>query len=221
MPLIPPTLYYHPLASYCWKPLIALYENGTVFDKHLVDLAAPEQRAELVALWPLGKFPVLRDGERVVAESSIIVEYLDHRYPGPRPLLPRDHNAALEVRMWDRLVDNYVHAPMQELVLARLQGRSADVARAHATLATAYGLADERLASSRWLGGDELTLADCAAAPALFYAVTMLPFPAQCSRLSAYFERLVERPSVRRTLDEAKPFFKDYPFAAAISARFR
>jgi glutathione S-transferase len=215
------TLYYHPLASYCWKVLIALYENGTDFEKRLVDLASAEQRATLTELWPLGKFPVLRDVERVVGESSIIVEYLDQRHPGPRPLLPREPEAALDVRLWDRLLDHYVQGPMQEIVFDRLLGANGDLSRAHATLATAYALADEQLASSRWIAGDGFSLGDCAAAPALFYAVTLLPIPAPCTRLSAYFERLVERPSVRRTLDEAKPWFKDYPFAAAIAARFR
>lgn len=210
------TLYYHPLASFCWKVLIALYENGTPFDRRTIDLGDDAQRAELTALWPPGKFPVLRDGERVVGESSIIVEYLDRHHPGPRPLVPDD----LDVRLWDRLFDNHVQTPMQEIVLDRLRGAHGDLSRAHATLATAYEMADRQLASS-WIVGDELTLADCAAAPALFYAVTLHPVPAHCTRLGAYFDRLVERPSVRRTLDEARPYFKDYPFEEAIAPRFR
>lgn len=110
---------------------------------------------------------------------------------------------------------------MQEIVLDRLRGAHGDLSRAHATLATAYELADAQLASSRWMVGDDFSLADCAALPALFYALTLQPFPARCTRLSAYFDRLVERPSVRRTLEEAKPYFKDYPFASAIATRFR
>ena len=215
------TLYYHPLASYCWKVLIALYENGTPFEKRVVDLGDAAQRAELSALWPLCKFPVLRDEDRVVAESSIIVEYLDRHHPGPRLLLPHDVDAVLDIRLWDRLFDNYVQTPMQEIVLDRLRGAHGDMSRAHATLATAYELADKQLASSQWIVGDEFSVADCAAVPALFYAVTLQPFPAHCTRLSAYFDRLVERPSVRRTLEEAKPYFKDYPFASAIAPRFR
>lgn len=215
------TLYYHPLASFCWKALIALYENGTDFEKRVIDLADATHRAELTALWPLCKFPVLRDADRVVAESSIIVEYLDRRRPGPRALVPHDADVALDVRLWDRLFDNYVQTPMQEIVLDRLQGANGDLRRAHATLSTAYELAEKQLASSRWIVGDEFSLADCAAAPALFYAVTLQPFPAGCRRLSDYFERLVERSSVRRTLEEAKPYFKDYPFESAIAARFR
>lgn len=215
------TLYYHPLASYCWKALIALYENGTDFEKRFVDLADATHRADLTALWSLCKFPVLRDAERVVAESSIIVEYLDRHRPGPRRLVPLDADVALEVRLWDRVFDHYVQTPLQEIVFDRLRSANGDLGRAHATLATAYELAEKQLASSRWIVGDEFSLADCAAAPALFYAVTLHPFPADCSRLSAYFERLVERPSVRRTLEEAKPYFENYPFESAIAARFR
>jgi glutathione S-transferase len=125
------------------------------------------------------------------------------------------------VRLWDRLFDNYVLGPMQEIVLDRLLGAKGDLARAHATLATTYEMADRQLVASPWMVGEDFSLADCAAAPALFYASTLLPLPPHCARLSAYFERLVERPSVRRTLEEAKPFFKDYPFQSAIPARFR
>lgn len=215
------TLYYHPLASYCWKVLVALYENGTPFEKRLIDLGDAAQRAELSALWPLCRFPVLRDEERVVAESSIIVEYLERHHPGPRALLPDDLDVVLDVRLWDRLFDNYVQTPMQEIVLDRLRGAQGDLSGAHATLARAYDAIEQQLASSPWIVGDDFSLADCAAVPALFYAVTLQPFPAHCTRLRAYFDRLVERPSVRRTLDEAKPYFKDYPFASAIAPRFR
>lgn len=214
-------LYYHPLASYCWKVLVALYEHGTPFEKRLVDLGDPAQRAELAAMWPLAKFPVLRDGDRVVAESSIIVEYLELHHPGARRLIPPDPRVALDVRLWDRVFDNYVQTPMQEIVLDRLRGAHADTSGMHAMLVTAYELVERQLASSTWIAGEELGLADCAAAPALFYAATLQPFPAHCHRLMAYFERLVERPSVRRTIDEAKPYFRHYPFADAIAARFR
>lgn len=215
------TLYYHPLASYCWKALIALYENATPFDKRIIDLGDPAQRAELVALWPLGKFPVLRDEDRVVAESSIIIEYLELHHPGARPLLPRDLAAALDARLWDRLFDHYVHAPMAEIVVDRLRNARGDLGGAHATIATAYDLAERKLATSEWIAGAEFGFADCAAAPALFYASTLHPLPARCARLAAYFERLVERPSVARTLAEARPYFKSYPFESSIPSRFR
>jgi glutathione S-transferase len=216
------TLYYHPLASYCWKVLIALYELGTPFEKRVIDLGDPAQRAELAALWPLCKFPVLKVDGRVVAESSIIVEYLAlHHAESPGALLPRDATAALDVRLWDRLIDNYVHSPMQELVSNRLQGGSRDEGRARSTLAAAYDLLEQQLASRTWVVGSEFSAADCAAAPALFYALTLEPLPSRCSRLRDYFERLVERPSVKRTLDEAKPYFASYPFERDIPARFR
>ena len=215
------TLYYHPLASYCWKVLIALYEHGVAFERRIIDLDDAADSAELSALWPLGRFPVLRDGERVLAESSILVEYLDHHYAGGGALIPPAFEAALTARLWDRLIDNYVQNPMQGIVLGRLHG--GEVPRAHATLATAYQLIEAQLATSpsSWIAGDVFSLADCAAAPALFYAVTVQPFPADCARLAAYFERLVERPSVRRAREEARPYFKDYPFASEIAARFR
>ena len=215
------TLYFHPLASYCWKVLIALYEHGTPFEQRIIDLGDAANRAELSALWPFCKFPVLRVDDHTVAESSIIVEYLDRHHAGQRPLFPKDANAALEVRFWDRVIDNYVQNPMQEIVLDRLRGAHGDLSGAHRTMTTAYEMADKRLASSRWIVGDEFCAADCAAAPALFYAVTLQPFPSQCAHLSAYFERLVQRPSVQRTIEEAKPYFKDYPFENAIPTRFR
>lgn len=138
------TLYYHPLASYCWKVLIALYEHGTPFERCVVDLGDADQRAALQALWPLGKFPVVRDGDRVVAESSIIVEYLDRRHPGPRPLVPADGDAALEARRWDRIFDSHVQTPVQEIVFDRLRGAHGDLERAYATLTTVYCSARSR-----------------------------------------------------------------------------
>lgn len=216
------TLYYHPLASYCWKVLIALYELGTPFEKRLIDLGDPTQRAELSALWPLCKFPVLRVDGRVIVESSIIVEYVAlHHGETLGALFPPDAAGALDVRLWDRIVDNYVHAPMQELVLSRLQGSVADTSRARGTLVTAYELLEQQLSSGDWIVGNAFSAADCAAAPALFYALTIEPLPDRCSRLRDYFERLVERRSVKRTLDEARPYFASYPFERDIPARFR
>lgn len=214
------TLYYHPLASYCWKVLIALYELGAPFEKRLIDLGDPADRAELSALWPPCKFPVLRVEGRAVAESTIIVEYLDRHRAGGRSLFGDGGEAALEVRLWDRVFDNYVQAPMQEIVLDRLRGNGGDLGSARRTLTMAYEMADQQLASSPWIAGDEFSAADCAAAPALFYASTLEPLPSHCGRLSAYFERLMDRPSVRRTIEEASPYFKDYPFASEIPQRY-
>jgi glutathione S-transferase len=216
------TLYYHPLASFCHKVLIALYENGTAFEKRLIDLGAAGDRAELEAVWPLCKFPVIRDDarHRNVPESSSIIEYLDHFYPGAAPLVPPDWQAAHDVRLWDRFFDNHVQAPVQAIVLDRLTGSKGDMARERAALLTAYKIIEARMATREWIAGDGFSMADCAAAPALFYAATLEAFPADARVLAAYFERLIARPSVRRVLDEAKPYFSMYPFKEAIPARF-
>ncbi|APW41499.1 glutathione S-transferase family protein [Rhodoferax saidenbachensis] len=216
------TLYYHPLASYCHKVLIALYENDIAFEARIVDLGAEKDRTELAALWPFCKFPVIRDHarQRNVAESSIIIEYLDQFFPGQHPLIPKGFEEALEVRLWDRTFDNYVHEPMQDIVLDRILGTKRDMGSARATIQTAYTLIDKQLASSPWAAGQNFSLADCAAAPALFYAHTLEPFPEPHTHLRAYFEKLMARPSVQRVLAEAKPYFPMYPFYSAIPAQF-
>lgn len=217
-------LYYHPLASYCHKVLAALYELGTPFERRVIDLADEAEKAELQALWPVGKFPVLRDRTRGrdVPESTVINEYLDHHYPGPAPLLPRDFDAALEVRLWERFFDGYVMTPMQAIVADRLFQKGENTGPQREALLTAYGMAEKQLADGReWLSRTGFSVADCAAAPALFYAHTLVPFGADTPRLAAYFERLVARPSIARVLEEAKPWFKNYPFADDIPARFR
>jgi len=215
------TLYYHPLASYCHKVLIALYEHGLEFERRIIDLGNAAERAELRALWPIGKFPVIRDheGQQDIAESSIIVEYLDQA--GGRPLVPRDAAAALQARLWDRVCDNYIQGPVQEIVLDRIMGTDRDLEPARALLATSYDLLERQLGAGPWLAGAEFSLADCAAAPALFYSSTLLPFSGSQRNLAAYFERLVARPSVRRVIEEAEPHFDLYPFATAIPRRFR
>jgi len=216
------TLYYHPLASYCHKVLIALYENETAFEKRLIDLGDAGQRAELQALWPLAKFPVIRDHarKRDLAETSVIIEYLDRYFPGKRLMIPAAFDEALEVRLWDRIFDNYVQEPMQQIVGDRLRNAGGDMTGSRATLATAYGMVDKQLESRTWAAGEAFSLADCAAAPALFYAGTVQPFPERCTHLKGYFDRLVQRPSVRRVLEEAKPYFPLYPFNSAIPKRF-
>ena len=217
------TLYYHPLASYCHKVLIALYERELPFEPRIVDLGNEAERAELAALWPLVKFPVIRDHERArtVPETSIIIEYLDQHVKGQGRLIPDDPEAALEVRLWDRFFDNHVMGPMQEIVADSLREAPRNMGRERGALATAYAIVDAHLAGRTWAAGDDFSMADCAAAPALFYAMTLVPFGPECVQLHAYFERLMVRPSVRRTLDEAKPYFHMYPFADAIPDRFR
>jgi glutathione S-transferase len=220
---MPLTLYYHPLSSFCHKVLIALYENGSEFEKRIIDLGNEVDRAELQALWPIGKFPVIHDHarQRSVPESTIIIEYLDRFYPGQHPLVPADWESALEVRLWDRFFDHYVQQPMQRIVADRLFATHGDLTKERALLATAYRMLEHQMASRIWVASAEFSMADCAAVPALFYASTLVAFPDDASHLRAYFERLMNRPSVQRVIDEAKPYFLHYPFAEAIPARFR
>jgi glutathione S-transferase len=211
------TLHYHPLASYCWKVLIALYEQGTPFTPNIVDLSDPAQRAALARLYPFAQFPVLRDDGRdqTVPESTIIIEYLAQHYPGPTPLIPADRDLARETRLADRLYDLRVQTPMQKIVGDRLRPDGAHdphgVADARAQLAIAYGIIEGRAAERTWAVGDAFTLADCAAAPALYYADRVQPLGADHPQAAAYLARLRARPSVARVLDEAGPYFAMFP----------
>jgi glutathione S-transferase len=208
------TLHFHPLASYCWKALIALYENDTPFEKVEVDLGDPVQRARLEALWPLAKFPVLEDHARkqVVPESTLVVEYLAQHYPGRVPLVPAD---PLQARLWDRFCDQYVHERMQKIVLDRLRPAGErdgyGVEQAKRDLESAYAILDAELAHKRWLAGESFSLADCAAFPALYYGRMQVPFAAEHTRLAAYLERLHARASIARVLQEAEPYLHLVP----------
>jgi glutathione S-transferase len=215
------TLYYHPLSSFCHKVLIALYENHIEFDRRIINLGNDKDRAELLAVSPIGKFPAIRDHDRKrdLAETTIIIEYLDHFFAGG--LVPRGWEDAFQVRLWDRLFDNYLQVPMQQIVSDRMRGTKGDVAKERATLDTAYGMIDKQMAQGTWIAGQSFSMADCAAAPALFYAGTVQPFPQGLGHLKAYFDRLMARPSVQRVIEEAKPYFPLYPFADAIPQRFR
>jgi glutathione S-transferase len=213
---MPPRLYYHPLASFCWKPLIALYENGTPFEPVLVDLADARSAAAFSAVWPMLRFPVLRDDARgvTVAESTIVIEYLDAHFPGPVRFVPAEPDLAWQARMWDRVFDSYLQEPMQKIVTDVLRpAGGADptgVAQARAQLRQAYDLIEAHMAGRRWAAGD-FGLADCAAAPALFYANTVEPFVASHPRLRAYLDRLQRRPSFAHVLKEAEPYFPMFP----------
>jgi glutathione S-transferase len=210
-------LYFHPLSSFCQKALIALYENGTPFEPRIVDLSDEASRAAFLRLWPIGKFPVLRDEarDRLIPESSVIIEYLDQHYPGPTPLVPADPDLALKTRLADRFYDLYVHEPMQKIVGDRLRPageRDAfGVAQAKARLQTAYAMIDAEMATQMWAAGETFTAADCAAAPALFYARLVLPFGDAHQNLARYFARLMDRPSFARAVAEAKPHFGLFP----------
>lgn len=220
------TLYFHPLSSFCHKVLIALYENGTPFTAKLIELGDPSSRAAFLELWPTAKIPLLLDptNDRTVPESSIIIEYLDQHYPGARPLLPPDQDTNFETRLWDRLFDFYVMLPMQKVVADRFRAEGehdpVGVADAISTLRMAYDLVESRLGDRTWGAGGDFSIADCSAAPSLFYASIVEPFPQAHPRLAAYFERLMSRPSVKRTLAEARPYFKLFPLKESIPARF-
>lgn len=211
------TLYYHPLASFCWKALIALYENDTPFKPHIVDLADPEANAAFKRIWPVGKFPVLRDDakDRTLPESSIIIEYLAQHYPGRTRLIPADADFALEVRLSDRFYDHYVQQPMQEIVGDRLRPEGKHdphgVELARQQLRTALDMSEAKMASRTWAVGEAFTMADCAAAPALFYADKVMPFGETHKSTTAYLGRLKQRPSFARVLEEAQPYFAMFP----------
>ena len=205
------TLHFHPLSSFCWKVLMALYENDTPFTPNLVNLGDAAERAALLKLWPIGKFPVLRDDalDRTIPESSIIIEYLDQHYPGKTRFIAADPERALQIREKDRFYDLHVHVPMQKIITDRLRpaGKSDSfgVDQAKALIKTAYGMIDSEMETRRWAMGNEFTLADCAAAPALFYAHRK-----QRQQLG-YLDRLKQRPTYARALKEADPYFKYIP----------
>ena len=211
------TLHYHPFSSYCQKVLVALYERDVPFERNIVDLGDPEQKAALERLWPMGKFPVLRDEDRgaTVPESSLIVEYLDRAHPGPPPLVPADPDAALSARQWDRFFDHFVELPLQKVVGDSLRPEGAHdphgVEEARALLGRAYDHLENALdGSGTWVACDAFTLADCGAAPALFYAHMVRPFAGR-PRLEAYYARLRARPSFVRAVDEAREFRNFFP----------
>lgn len=215
-------LHYHPLSSHCWKLLIALDELGAPFEPRVVNLGDAAERAAYAALWPTAKIPLLVDGERVVPETAIQIEYLNRRMVGD--LLPVDFDAQLQVRLWDRLFDCYVMDPMQRYIAQMLRPDAERDARAQADavnlLGLAYDMIDSRMGDHPWAAGDGFSMADCTAAPALFYATTIRPLSAAQVRLNAYFERLLARPSVAKAIEQARPFFRYYPMRQALPARF-
>ncbi len=208
-------LYAHPFSSYTQKALIALYENGTPFEYRMLE--DPAAQAEFAALSPLRKFPVLVDRGRTILESTTIIEYLQIHHPGRVRLIP-EGEAGIEVRMLDRMFDNYVMTPMQKIVLdVRRPEADRDafgVNEARGMLDAIYAWLDARLEGRTWAAGDAFTLADCAAAPSLFYADWAHPIPAAHGFLKNYRARLLAHPSVARAVDEARPFRKYFPLGA-------
>jgi glutathione S-transferase len=211
-------LYAHPFSSYCQKVLIALYENATPFEWRMLAPDNPQAVAELEALWPLKRFPVLVDDGRTLAEASIIIEHLDLQHPGPLRLIPEDARAALEVRFMDRFFDNYVSTPLQKIVFDSLrpaeQHDRHGVGEARTMLETAYRWLDQAMAGREWAAGNAFSLADCAAAPALFYADWCQRIDAGFENVHAYRQRLLARPSFARAVDEARPYRPLFPLGA-------
>jgi glutathione S-transferase len=212
-------LYCHPLASFCQKALIALYENETPFERTIVDLGDAASRAAFEQVWPLAKMPVLRDEARgcTVAEATIVIEYLDAFYPGPCRFIPASPDLAWRVRLWDRFFDLYVQEPMQKVVLDRLRPEDAHdatgVEQARTQLCRSYAILERELTGRAW-PDNSFTLVDCAAAPALLFADVVSPIGVDQPALSAYLRRLVTHPSVARALREAEPYFSLFPLDA-------
>ena len=212
------TLYFHPLSSFCQKALIALYENGTPFTPHKVDLMDEKESAAFKRLWPVGKFPVLRDEKngQTIPESTSIIEYLARHYPGSVQLVPKDADQALTVRAQDRFYDLNVHLLTQKVITDRLrpagQNDTFGCGHARALLQTALGIIDKDMARKTWAAGEAFTMADCAAAPSLFYYnMVLTPLAGSFDNVAAYLDRLVKRPSYARALKEAEPFLKYVP----------
>jgi glutathione S-transferase len=212
-----PQLYFHPFASFCQKVLVALYENGTPFEPHFVDLGDPASREAFLAIWPVGRMPVLVDraANRTVPESSIIIEYLDRHYPGATPLIPAEFDKALETRLQDRFFDLHMAEPMQKIVTDRIRpkgrGDPHGVEVARASLRTAYELLERQMATRTWAIGEAFTLADCGAGPTLFYADWVEPITHAHPHVRAYLDRLMSRPSFARVVEEAKPYRGLFP----------
>lgn len=209
-------LFAHPFSSFCQKAEIAFYEKHIAYDLRLLEPGSPGAE-DLRRIWPLERFPVLREGDRVVPEATAIIEYLDVHHPGAMRLIPADADAAIDVRLWDRFFDNYISIPQASIVFNAIRD-AADRDpigddKARTMLDTAYGIIDERMANRTWAAGD-FSMADCAAAPALFYADWTHPLAGRFPNLAAYRARLLARPAVARAVDEARPYRHYFPLGA-------
>jgi len=215
---MPLELFAHPFSSYSQKVLIALYEHGTPFTLRLLDQAAPANLQELARRWPIQRFPLLVDGARQWMEASVIIEYLQLAHPGPTRLIPDDPMTALEVRLLDRFFDNYISTPQQAIVFDSLREAGTHdalgVEKARAQLETAYIWLEGYLQGRTWAVADAFSLADCGAAPFLFYADWTCVIAPRFTRVHAYRARLLARPSVRRAVDEARPYRHYFPLGA-------
>lgn len=204
-------LHYHPFAQYCQKVLIALYEHDLPFERVIVDLGDPAQRAALAAVWPFTKFPAIETGNgTILGESGVIVEYLDSLAPNRTPLVPDDRIEGIEPRMLERVIDNFIADPLTRMVIAAFTGKPSDEADRE-TIATAYDFLESRLSGREWGAGSQFGLADCTAGPALFYANLYVPIGDR-PLLADWFARLRARPTFARVIDEARPYRTGTPF---------
>lgn len=210
-------LYFHPFAAFCQKVLIAFYENDLAFEPHVVDLGDEASSAAFKKIWPIGRFPVLRDraNARTIPESSMIIEYLARHYPGKTELVPANADLAWETRLRDRFYDLYVAVPMQKIVTDRIRPAGKNdphgVDEARGLLRTAYTLIDQEMRTRTWATGEAFSMADCAAAPALYYANLVMPLGETHREAAAYLGRLMERRSFARVVEEAKPYRALFP----------
>ena len=211
-------LFSHPFSSYCQKVLTALYENDTPFEVQLLEGTDSPAMRELARLWPMKRFPVLVDGKHTVIEATCIIEHLHLYHPGRVRLLPDDPRAAMEVRFMDRFFDNYVSTPQQKVVFDSLRPaelRNAhDVSQARAMLETSYAWLENKLQGRTWAAGEQFSLADCGAAPFLFYADWTHAIGAAFPTVHAYRQRLLARPSFARAVNEARPYRHYFPLGA-------
>lgn len=209
------TLYGHPISSYTWKVLTALYENGTPFAFVTVD---QNTYADFIAKWPMGKFPILIDSARsaMTSETSVIIEYLDAHYPGATRFIPHDIDAALEVRRWDRVCD-HLNTTMSKMVVDNIRPEGQrdpyGVEEAKRIVRGIYAVIEAQLGARAFMVGDSFTLADCSAAPALWYATRNAPLDGAFPRTEAYLELLKVRPAFARAVKESEPLFHMYPGA--------
>ena len=208
-------LYSHPLSSYCWKVLIALYESGVSFEPVMVDLGDPAARAQYLKLSPFGKIPALRDGDREILETTIIIEYLAMTVPSAARLIPMAPEAALKVRALDRFFDLYLNSSVGKVANDALRpaGKKDPIGLevAKNDLRTALAILEKDMAQRLWAAGESFTMADCAAAPALYYANIVIPLAQSYPNTKRYLERLIQRPSVARAIAEATPYFHMVP----------
>lgn len=207
------TLYGHPISSFTWKVLTALYENDTAFDFITVD---QDTYADFIAKWPMGKFPILLDGDTMITETSVIIEYLDLFHPGPTRFIPKDGAAALEARRWDRVFD-HLNVTMSKIVVDNIRPEGQrdpyGVDEAKRIITAIYRVIETQLGDRDFIVGDAFTLADCSAAPALWYATRNAPLAGGYPRIAAYLERLKARASFARAVQQSKPLFHLYPGA--------